>query len=156
MGIVSNNGLADEFVRPINSDLSTTLVMALVVIIIANGIAIANRGFLHYVKGFLFNWSGNSGTEKAINVFVGWLHLIGEFSKLLSLSIRLFGNIFAGVVLLAVMAFLTAKLSFFSIPIGQIAVLPFWCFEIFVALIQSLVFLILMNSYFKDARSHHH
>ena len=84
------------------------------------------------------------------------MHLIGEITRLLSLSLRLFGNIFAGVVLISVMAFVGGKLSLFGVSFGHIFVLPFWLFEIFVAIIQALVFGVLMIFYFKEAREVSH
>lgn len=65
-----------------------------------------------------------------IGSFVGILELISEFSKILSFSFRLFGNIFAGEVLLLVIAFLMPFL----------APLPFLFLELFVGFVQALVF----------------
>ena len=76
-------------------------------------------------------------------------------TKVLSLALRLFGNMFAGIVLLGVIAFLTSKLSIFSLEIGQLAVIPFWLFELFVAAVQAIVFFVLMLAYMGDAKSLH-
>jgi F-type H+-transporting ATPase subunit a len=65
-----------------------------------------------------------------INFFIGLLELIGEFTKIVSLSFRLFGNIFAGEVLLLIIGFLAP----YIIP------LPFMALEIFAGFIQALVF----------------
>lgn len=153
--LVSAGHSLGTYLRPINSDLNTTLAMAVLIILLSHVIAVVYKGPVQYLKGYLFNFTGHNVTERFINVFVGWLHLIGEFSKLLSLSFRLFGNIFAGVVLISVMAFLLGKLSIFSIQLGQIAVLPFWFFELFVALIQAFIFFILTNIYFSEAKDTH-
>ncbi|MBI2861420.1 MAG: F0F1 ATP synthase subunit A, partial [Chloroflexi bacterium] len=65
-----------------------------------------------------------------IDVFVGILETITEFAKIISFSFRLFGNIFAGEVLLGAITFL----------IPWVAVLPFFGLEIFVGIIQAFVF----------------
>ena len=94
-----------EYLRPINSDLNTTVVMALTIIIVAQITAIRYKGFFSHFGHYLFNWNGHSTVEKMINVPIGWLHFIGEFTRVLSLSVRLFANIFAGVILIGVMTY---------------------------------------------------
>ena len=69
--------------------------------------------------------------------FSGLLELVSEFAKIMSFSFRLFGNVFAGEVLLVVIAFL--------VPV--IAPLPFLGLEIFVGFIQALVFSMLTMSF---------
>ncbi|MFO7806924.1 MAG: F0F1 ATP synthase subunit A [Candidatus Moraniibacteriota bacterium] len=72
-----------------------------------------------------------------IQVFIGLVEIISELSKIASLSFRLFGNIFAGEVLLASMSAMLA----FGLP------LPFLVLEIFVGVIQALIFAVLVLSY---------
>ena len=76
---------------------------------------------------------------------VGILELISEVSKLISFSFRLFGNIFAGEVLLAVMTFLVPVL----VPV------PFLGLEVFVGFIQALVFTMLTSIFIVVATEHH-
>jgi F-type H+-transporting ATPase subunit a len=78
--------------------------------------------------------------------FVGILELMSEFSKIISFSFRLFGNIFAGEVLLTVIAFL--------VPV--IAPLPFFFLELFVGFIQALVFTMLALVFIKGAITEAH
>jgi F-type H+-transporting ATPase subunit a len=70
---------------------------------------------------------------------VGILEIVSEFSRIISFAFRLFGNVFAGEVLLVVMSALTKV----------VAPMPFYGMEIFVGFIQSLVFamlsVVLMN-----------
>lgn len=99
-----------NYLRPINSDINTTLGMAVLVIIISHIIMIRFRGVAGYVLHYAFHFKGENTVEKIINVVVGWLHLIGEGIKVMALSLRLFGNIFAGAILLGVMLWITAKL----------------------------------------------
>ena len=76
-----------------------------------------------------------------IKFFVGIIEIISEFAKVASLSFRLFGNIFAGEVLLSSIAVIFA----FALPI------PFLFLEVFVGMIQALIFSILMLVYFTIA-----
>lgn len=80
-----------------------------------------------------------------ISVFVSALELIGEFAKIASLSFRLFGNVFAGEVLLASMAAILAYL----VPT------PFLLLEVFVGIIQAFIFSILTLVYFTIASQDH-
>lgn len=80
-----------------------------------------------------------------INFFVGILELIGEFAKVASLSFRLFGNVFAGEVLLASMS----AIFLYILP-G-----PFLFLEVFVGLIQALIFALLSSVYFTIAAQDH-
>ena len=92
---------------------------------------------MHYGKRFL-NFSN------PIFFFLGLLELISEVSKIISFAFRLFGNIFAGEVLLAVMAFLMP----FIVP------LPFITMELFVGFIQALVFSMLTAVFLTVAVAH--
>jgi F-type H+-transporting ATPase subunit a len=80
-----------------------------------------------------------------ITIFVGILEFIGEMAKVASLSFRLFGNVFAGEVLLASMSAILAYL----VPA------PFLFLEVFVGLIQALIFSLLAAVYFTIAAQDH-
>jgi len=83
-----------------------------------------------------------------IGSFEGILELVGEFSRGIALALRLFGNAFAGEVLLVIIALLT---SYFSV-----AVLPlFMGFEMFIGFIQAYVFFILTLIFTSLAVSSH-
>lgn len=107
------------------------------------------------LKGYLFHFSGNNFIEKCINVFVGWLHLVSVPATVASLSLRLFGNIFAGVILVGVITFLGSLMSASFFEVGRFLAVPFWFFEVFVAFIQAAVFYMLMISYFNQQKEHH-
>lgn len=140
------------WLRPIHSDLNTTLGMAVVVLIASHFLMLKNRGIVRYLGHYAFHFHGENLVEKVVSVAVGWLHTIGEGVRLLSLSFRLFGNIFAGTMLLIIMTYLTARLSLWSIHFGELLTIPFWCLELFVAFIQALVFTTLACVYFREAR----
>lgn len=111
------------FFRSMNSDLNTTAALAIVSLIATHFLAIRYLGLIGYVKKFI--------NINPIFLFVGLLEIIGEATKILSLSFRLYGNIFAGEVLLTTAS---TKLFAFIIPI------PFYFLEILVGFIQALIF----------------
>lgn len=121
--------------RSANSDLNMTLALALISVAAIQWYGIRKLGFLRHISKFLVF------TKGPIQFFVGILELIGEFAKVLSFSFRLFGNIFAGEVLLIIIMTL--------VPI--IAPLPFIMLEFFVGFIQALVFAMLTLIFLKIA-----
>ncbi len=104
------------------ADLNTTLALAIIAMLVIQISGLRTLG-ASYIKKFV-NFSN------PIYFFVGVLEIISEFSKIISFAFRLFGNIFAGEVLLTVIAFL--------MPV--FAPLPFMGLELFVGFIQALVF----------------
>ena len=114
------------FFRSANTDLNTTLALAGISVIATQIFGIAAIGFIKYSKKYI-NFSSFS------NFFVGILELVSEIAKIISFAFRLFGNIFAGEVLLVVVTYLIP----YIIPI------PFYGLEIFVGFIQALVFAML-------------
>jgi F-type H+-transporting ATPase subunit a len=137
------------YLRPINSDMNTTVVLAVTTILVAQMTGIVKKWFFHHFGHYIFNWSGSSLVEKIINVPVGWIHFLGEFTRVLSLSVRLFANIFAWVALIGVMAYLGTLIPVTSV--GGILVLPFWFFEILVAFLQAFIFMTLSAVYLKES-----
>lgn len=114
--------------RSINSDLNMTLALALVSAVTTHFFAVRYLG----LKGYLAKWFSLS----PIFLFVGILELVGEITKVVSLSFRLFGNIFAGEVVLSTVSKLAPFTAFF-VPI------PFYFLEIIVAFVQAAVFMML-------------
>ena len=111
------------FLRSANTDLNTTLALAVVSIIAIQIFGIMALGFVKYSKKFI-NFSG------PVEFFVGILEIISELAKIISFAFRLFGNIFAGEVLLVVIAYLVP----YVLPV------PFYGMELFIGFIQALVF----------------
>ena len=85
----NNCGGFIPFFRGGTADLNTTLALTLVGMFLIQFYSIKYVGFVEYIQRF-FNFSN------PINAFVGILEIVSEFSKILSFSFRLFGNIFAG------------------------------------------------------------
>lgn len=127
-------GLGSILLRSPSSDLNFTLAIAVSTVISIQLFGIAGLGFFRYAKRFI-NFSS------PLKFFVGLLELIGEAAKIVSFSFRLFGNIFAGEVLLIVVYFLAP----YVLP------LPFMFLEIFVGFIQALVFSMLTLVFLKIA-----
>lgn len=111
--------------RGATADLNITLALAIVSVALIQYVGFKSLGFSYLTKFFDFT--------SPIRFFIGILELIAEVAKILSFAFRLFGNIFAGEVLLVVMAFL--------VPL--FAPLPFIGLEVFVGLVQALVFAML-------------
>jgi F-type H+-transporting ATPase subunit a len=108
------------------ADLNFTLALAVLAVIVTNVFGIIILGLFTHIKKF-FNFSS------PINFFVGMLEFISEMARVISFSFRLFGNIFAGEVLLTVM--------FFLLP--YIVPIPFLTMELFVGAIQAFIFAML-------------
>ena len=121
-----------------NADLNSTLALAIVAVFMIQIFGILTIGFFKYGKKFI-------NFESPIMFFVGILELISEFSRLISFSFRLFGNVFAGEILLTVIAMLVP----FVVP------LPFYGLELFVGFIQALVFTMLTLVFIKMAITDH-
>ena len=111
--------------RAPTSDLSFTVALAIISLVITNII-----GFKTLKMGHLSRFINFTSPIKA---FIGIMELVSEVSKIISFSFRLFGNIFAGEMLLVVITSLTYG----------IATLPFLALEFFVGVIQALVFFML-------------
>jgi F-type H+-transporting ATPase subunit a len=144
-----------EYLRPMHSDLNTTLVLAVITVITFLGVAIKTHWLGHTVKWYVFNFSWKTIAEKFINVFVGWLHFIWVPATLVSLSLRLFGNIFAWIILISVITYLWQMMSENLFQVWRFLSVPFWFFEFFVALVQAIVFGALIISYVNQAKEEH-
>ncbi len=126
------------FIRSASADLNFTLAIAIISVLAAQILGIAAIGLGKYAGKFFI-----SPFHKPyfVGTFVGILELVSEAAKLISFSFRLFGNIFAGEVLLLVMLFLVP----YFIPI------PFLFLELFVGFVQALVFSMLTLVFLKMA-----
>ncbi len=158
-GFVETTDIGKSFIplfRSGTADINTTIALAVISVIGSNIFGILTIGawksFNKYVNLKALGEIPRKVTKEPmilltapINFFVGILELIGEFAKVASLSFRLFGNVFAGEVLLAAMATIFA----YILP------LPFMFLEIFVGLIQALIFSMLTLVYFTIASSDH-
>ncbi len=122
-----------------NADLNSTLSLAIISVFLIQVYGVKFLGFRGYFKKFL-------NFTNPIAFFTGILEIISELSKVISFSFRLFGNIFAGEVLLMIIAFLVPVLASF----------PFVLLEIFVGFIQALVFAMLSAVFLSVAIAKQH
>lgn len=96
--------------RTPTSDFNTTFALALGAIILTHVVSIIDWGFFGHVGKFLkfkeiylgFKKSPGAGVMAIVDFFIGLLDVIGEFAKIIALSLRLFGNMYAGEVLMAI------------------------------------------------------
>ena len=137
--IYEGNEVFIPFFRSGAADLNFTLALAIISVISVQFLGIAAIGFFkHAKKYFTF--------KNPIETFVGLLEFISEIAKMISFSFRLFGNVFAGEVLLIIMGFLVP----YFVPV------PFLFLELFVGFIQALVFAMLTLVFLGMAVSEHH
>ncbi len=119
------------------ADLNTTIALALISFTLIQYFGFSKLGF-SYIKKFI-------NIADPMSFFTGILEIVSEISKIISFAFRLFGNIFAGEVLMAVIAFLVPILASF----------PFLMLEIFVGFIQALVFAMLTSVFIRVATISH-
>ncbi|MBI3979107.1 MAG: F0F1 ATP synthase subunit A [Chloroflexi bacterium] len=120
------HGILVPFLRSANTDLNMTLALALVTMAFVEFWGVAALGFLTYISRFV-------NLRSPIDFAIGLIEIVSEAGRVISFTFRLFGNIFAGEVLLAVIGFL----------VPMVAVLPFFGLELFVGFVQALVFSLL-------------
>jgi F-type H+-transporting ATPase subunit a len=119
------------FLRSPSSDIHFTLALAIFSMVFIHFTAIKKLGGIEYLKKYI-------KLESPIMFFVGALEAMGEITRTMSLGIRLFGNLFAGEILLTMVSFM----------IPYLVPLPFLGLEIFVGFIQALVFSSLITVFY--------
>jgi F-type H+-transporting ATPase subunit a len=151
-----HDGHAVSILRSGTADLNTTLALGIIAVIASNIFGIFIVGIYSVINKYLNFWAlAKIPTQvrkdptvlivAPIKFFVGIIEIIGEIAKVASLSFRLFGNVFAGEVLLAAMGALVA----YVVPI------PFLFLEILVGFIQALIFAMLTIVYFTISSQDH-
>jgi F-type H+-transporting ATPase subunit a len=134
------------FFRAPSTDLNFTLALALLTVFLTQYFGVKAAGLGYFRKFFDLSGFKKGLMTGIIAFFVSILELVSEFAKIISLAFRLFGNIFAGEILLLVIAFL----------IPYVVSLPFYGLEVFVGFMQALVFLMLGLVFFSLATEMHH
>lgn len=130
------------FFRVATSDINVTLALALVSAVATHVLSIRLTGFKDYISRFI--------SLNPILLFVGLLELVSEVTKVISLSFRLFGNIFAGETVLHTVSGLVSNVVAVFIP------LPFMFLEIIVGFVQALVFAMLTFVFMSILTTPHH
>ena len=131
---VTHDGHFTALLRPINTDLNVTLALAMIAFLVIELSGILTLGFLKYGSKFVT-------FSSPMNAAVGILELIGNLARLVSFSFRLFGNIFAGHVLILVVIFFVPLI----VPV------PLMLFEVFVGFLQAAIFSLLTLVFIKLA-----
>ncbi len=127
------------FLRSPSSDMHFTLALAIFSMVFIHVTAIQKLGGIEYLKKYI-------KLESPILFFVGALEAMGEITRTMSLGVRLFGNLFAGEILLTVISFL----------VPYIVPLPFLGLELFVGFIQALVFSSLITVFYVTTTAKEH
>lgn len=126
------------FLRAATSDFNVTLALALVSAVATHVMSINIIGIKEYLSRYF--------SLNPIYLFIGFLEIISEITKVISLSFRLFGNIFAGEIVL----FTVSTIFAFLFP------LPFLMLEVVVGLVQALVFSMLTMAFMAILTTPHH
>lgn len=129
-------------IRSLTADLNFTLALAAVSLISVQIYAVKYLGLFSNGHRYFRN-----PFKDFVGAFEGILELVGEFSRGIALSLRLFGNAFAGEVLLVLTAFLSGYFASLALPI-------FMGFELFIGFIQAYVFFVLTLIFTSLAVSH--
>ncbi len=135
------------FLRGISVDLNFTAALAVISVVMIQVIGFRAQGIGYLSKFFNTRRMFKVPFFGAMDFLVGLLELISEVSKILSFAFRLFGNMFAGIVLVAIVAGL----------LGKISILPamVMMFELFVGIIQAFVFGMLTMVFMAQATQGH-
>jgi len=139
--------------RPAASDLNLTIAMAAFAVLASHLFGLRALGFVSHVSKFInirgifqaFKKGPIAVLVAIVEFGIGLIELVGEVAKVMSLSLRLFGNIFAGEVLITVMLGLFS----FIVPI------PFMLLELLVGAVQATVFAMLTLAYLTVATDEH-
>lgn len=142
---VTVGGTATPLFRPFTADLNGTIALSVIAIVMVQVLSVREQG----VKGHLKHYF-SSKPLNPINMFIGILEVFGEFTRILSLSLRLFLNVAVGEILIAVFTSLVAAHG--RTPLAAI---PIFLFETLVAAIQAYVFTVLSATYLGLAIAHH-
>lgn len=139
--------------RGVTTDFNTTFALALTVVLLMQIIGVKSQGFFSYLSHFVqikqviegFKKGFGAGMVSIVNFFVGLIEIVAEISKVLSLSLRLFGNMFAHEVLTVIL------LGAFAYGVPAL-----WMgMGLLVGVVQSLVFVALVTVYFSLVTKKH-
>ena len=146
---VNIDGIEAPLFRGNTTDFNTTFGLALAIMVMIQAVSIREQGFLNYLDNFIrirdvligFQKGLKEGFASLVSFFIGLIEIISELAKILSLSLRLFGNMFAHEVLAVIL-------------LGSFAfVLPsLWMgLGLLVAVVQAVVFVALVSVYYAMA-----
>ena len=134
------------FLRGSATDLNFTLALAIVTMIVVQVFGIWAQGPVYFEKFLNIRALLAGDMLKAVDFGVGLLELISEFAKILSFAFRLFGNVFAGALLLSIIGVMMTVVA----PAGVML------FEVFVGILQAYIFALLATVFMSQAVVGHH
>ncbi|MDH4334265.1 MAG: F0F1 ATP synthase subunit A [Chloroflexota bacterium] len=147
IGLAGEHDTIVPFLRPASADLNFTLALALITFVVFVSFGIRANGLRGWLKEFL-------GEPRYMSPLMAPIHIISELSRLISLSMRLFGNVFAGEVLLATMLAITTA-AIFILPLAFFVPGIFLGLEMIFGFVQALVFALLAMTYISMAIAEH-
>ncbi|MDQ3123847.1 MAG: F0F1 ATP synthase subunit A [bacterium] len=130
--------------RPFTADLNGTLAAAIVTIVMVQTFAIKESGIVRHIRHYFSGSLKNPATY-----LFGFLEVFTEFTRVVSLALRLFLNVVIGEIIISVFGYLGK----FAAPLTS---MPFVALELFVALLQAYIFVMLSVTYLAVAISHDH
>jgi len=131
---ITRGGVFIPLLRSVNTDLNVTLMLAILSFLVIEITGIVTIGVVKYGGKFL-------NFHSVIGFFVGLIELFSEIARIISFSFRLFGNIFAGEVLILVVIYF----------LPYVAPVPVMMFEVFVGFVQAAIFALLTLFFIKIA-----
>lgn len=134
---VETEGVRAALLRPFTTDLNGTLALAIIAMVTVQFYAIKERGLFSHIKHY---FSIMKPWWNPMNFFLGTIEVLGEFIRLLTLALRLFGVIYAGEVLLHVITQLSGNFAWAG-------TVPVILMEIFFSAIQAYLFIMLSSVY---------
>ncbi len=134
VGFYDKSGEFTSLFRSMNTDLNVTLALSIIVFLVIEIIGVTTIGVLKYSKKFV-------NVTSVLGFLVGIIELFSEVARLISFSFRLFGNIFAGWVLLLVIKHFVPLV----LPV------PMLVFEVFIGFMQAAIFALLTLFFIKIA-----
>jgi F-type H+-transporting ATPase subunit a len=143
INIQTDDGVS-PLLRPFTTDLNATLAMAILTIGTVQFYAITELGIFKHLKHYFTDKPWNP-----MNLFIGLIEVMGEFIRIITLSMRLFGVIYAGEVLIHVVAELSGNFAW-------AATFPIYLMEIFFGVIQAYLFMMLSMVYMAIATRDEH
>jgi len=139
IGWFEPDGAFTPLFRSMNTDLNMTLALSIIAFAVIEVIGVMTIGFWKYAGKFI-------NFHSFMGFFIGIIDLVSEIARLISFSFRLFGNIFAGEVLILVITFFVP----YVLPV------PLMLFEVFVGFIQAVIFALLTLFFVKLAVTEPH
>lgn len=139
VGLVRESGEFTPLLRSMNTDLNVTLALTAISFLVIEILGVATLGFLRYGKKFV-------NVSSVLGFLVGIVELFSEVARLISFSFRLFGNIFAGEVMILVIQHF----------VPMVLPVPIMAFEVFVGFMQAAIFALLTLFFVKIAVTEPH